>query len=109
MPSPTPSASPSPTPPTASPSPTPFSLFNDCGNGILDFPGEQCDDNNCDSGDGCSDECQTEGMPSPTPTESCGNNVLETGEQCDDGNTEDGDGCSCTCEMEEMPSATATP
>ncbi len=41
-----------------------------CGNGILDaFAGEECDDGNLNSGDGCSQECRFEGL--------CGNGVTD--------------------------------
>src|SRR5207244_11859901 len=46
-----------------------------CGNGVVD-PGEQCDDGNTVSGDGCSASCRLE---------ACGNGILDPGEQCDDG------------------------
>ena len=62
----------------------------DCGNGVVD-PGEQCDDGNTVSGDGCSSSCRLE---------VCGNGILDPGEQCDDGNTVSGDGCSATCQRE---------
>ncbi|HXJ37309.1 MAG TPA: DUF4215 domain-containing protein [Candidatus Eisenbacteria bacterium] len=62
-----------------------------CGDGTLD-PGEQCDDGNFISGDGCSSACQLE--------TTCGNHVIDPGEQCDDGNTVAGDGCSDTCQYE---------
>jgi cysteine-rich repeat protein len=62
-----------------------------CGNCILD-PGEQCDDGNVVSGDGCSANCTTE---------VCGNGILDPGEQCDDGNVVSGDGCSASCTIEE--------
>ncbi len=64
-----------------------------CGNGVLEA-GEQCDDGNTVSGDGCSSTCQIE-QPAV-----CGNGVLEAGEQCDDGNNVSGDGCSATCQVE---------
>src|SRR5262249_41610059 len=48
-----------------------------CGDGILQ-EGEECDDGNTVSGDGCSATCKHE---------VCGNHVLDPGEQCDDGNT----------------------
>ena len=38
-----------------------------CGNGTLE-PGEQCDDNNNVSGDGCSATCTTEWVPPPVPS-----------------------------------------
>ncbi len=65
-----------------------------CGNGVVET-GEQCDDGNTKSGDGCSATCQNE---APAPV--CGNGVVEAGEQCDDGNTKSGDGCSPTCQNE---------
>lgn len=65
-----------------------------CGNGVVQS-GEQCDDGNTASGDGCSSTCQSESI---TPV--CGNGVLQSGEQCDDGNTLSGDGCSSSCQTE---------
>lgn len=63
-----------------------------CGNGNLDSgAGEECDDGNTESGDGCSDVCLTE---------VCGNGRVDAGEECDDGNTASGDGCSASCEQE---------
>ncbi len=50
--------------------------------------GEQCDDGNLQSGDGCDANC--------TPT-SCGNGIMTVGEQCDDGNATNGDGCDTNC------------
>ena len=97
-----------------------------CGDGISD-EGEQCDDGNLISGDGCSSICHTE---------FCGNNIVDVGEECDfgsdpsvnaahypgcelnciwnvcgdgdksywetcdDGNTINGDGCSSVCYLE---------
>ena len=61
-----------------------------CGNGVVD-PGEQCDDGNTVSGDGCSASCRLE---------ACGNGILDPGEQCDDGNLVSGDGCSAGCRLE---------
>jgi len=59
-----------------------------CGNGTVE-PGEQCDDSNNVSGDGCDANC--------TPTR-CGNGILTEGEQCDDGNSDDADCCSNSCQ-----------
>lgn len=56
--------------------------------------GEQCDDGNNLSGDGCSTNCELEVLPV------CGNGALEEGEKCDDGNTVAGDGCSSVCTIE---------
>ena len=61
-----------------------------CGDGILGT-GEQCDDGNQLTGDGCSPTCKKE---------FCGDGILGTGEQCDDGNQLTGDGCSPTCKKE---------
>jgi len=61
-----------------------------CGNGALD-PGEQCDDGNLFSGDGCSSFCRNE---------ICGDGALVTCEQCDDGNLAGGDSCSADCLFE---------
>jgi len=61
-----------------------------CGNGLLE-PGEDCDDANVVSGDGCSSSCHLE---------SCGDGHLDDGEECDDGNALAGDGCSITCRIE---------
>ncbi|MGH7894582.1 MAG: DUF4215 domain-containing protein, partial [Candidatus Binatia bacterium] len=62
-----------------------------CGDGTLD-PGEQCDDGNYVSGDGCSAACELEGT--------CGDGTIGAGEQCDDGNATSGDGCSAACQLE---------
>ena len=70
-----------------------------CGNGLLES-GEQCDDGNTLSGDGCSASCTIESTPV------CGNGVLESGEQCDDGNTVSGDGCSSSCQLESTNTTT---
>jgi cysteine-rich repeat protein len=66
-----------------------------CGNGLIDN-GEQCDDNNLNAGDGCSDVCQTEygfsctGQPSVcTQLEICRDGVDN------DGNGQIDEGCVC--------------
>jgi len=81
----------------------PVNLQN-CGDGNLDPPGEQCDDDNKTNGDGCNALCQIEAnWKCPTPGQpcvdqrKCGNGVLTSDETCDDGNTKDGDGCSGDC------------
>jgi len=66
----------------------------DCGNGVLD-PGEECDDGNNVSGDGCNKGCGDEDGVAV-----CGNGIWEAGEECDDGNTTIHDGCSDNCEIE---------
>jgi cysteine-rich repeat protein len=48
-----------------------------CGDGILNtLAGEECDDGNNVSGDGCDDKCRNE---------ICGDRIIEDDEQCDDG------------------------
>ena len=89
----------------------PFPTDPVCGNSIIES-GEQCDDGNTFSGDGCSYLCQTEEddpvNPPPPEDPICGNSIIESGEQCDDGNTVSGDGCSYLCQTEENQ-ATSTP
>lgn len=78
-----------------------------CGNGIIGT-GEQCDDSNSNSGDGCSSTCNIEsgwictGEPSVCEESGgiCGDGIIETGEQCDDSNSNSSDGCSSTCSVE---------
>jgi cysteine-rich repeat protein len=61
-----------------------------CSDGVLNL-GEQCDDNNNTSGDGCNANCQSEATPF------CGDGILNAGEQCDDGNQINGDTCESNC------------
>ena len=61
-----------------------------CGNGELE-PGEECDDGDTVSGNGCSADCLEE---------ICGNGRVDSGEQCDDGNTDPLDGCDAACLLE---------
>jgi len=70
---------------------------NTCGNGVLD-PGEECDDENSNSSDGCTNLCTI-----------CGNGIVSPGEECDDGNLVDGDGCSAACEIEPAWTCTGQP
>ncbi len=65
-----------------------------CGDGFLDSDeGEACDDGNKVSGDGCSDNCQTEDgfvclmAGIPCVPAGCGDGILalDAGEECDDG------------------------
>ncbi|MDP4007611.1 MAG: DUF4215 domain-containing protein [Candidatus Peregrinibacteria bacterium] len=65
---------------------------NICGDGSVNQTvGEQCDDNNVFSGDGCSSTCQNE-VPAV-----CGNGVPQVGEECDDGNSVNDDACTNAC------------
>lgn len=76
-----------------------------CGSGTLSG-GEECDDGNLVSGDGCSSICIIEsGFQCPIPgtpctASTCGNGIKEGAERCDDGNTNPYDGCSPTCQRE---------
>jgi thiol-activated cytolysin len=67
-----------------------------CGNGTLE-DGEQCDDGDNLSGDGCSKDCDLE--------DECGDSSLDANEECDDGNTISGDGCNASCEIESVGDA----
>ncbi|MEI8230359.1 MAG: DUF4215 domain-containing protein [Candidatus Peregrinibacteria bacterium] len=69
-----------------------------CGNAVLNV-GEQCDDGNAISGDGCSDSCKRE-TTMTTGNAFCGNGRLDAGEECDDANRRDLDGCSANCFLE---------
>jgi cysteine-rich repeat protein len=62
-----------------------------CGDGTKDF-GEQCDDGDLQSGDGCSSMCELEPF--------CGDGAKDPDEQCDDNNNAGGDGCSAICQIE---------
>lgn len=57
---PTPTPAPSVTPTPGTPSPTPTAGMGTCGDGVVDTPGEQCDDGNLTNGDGCSSACKIE-------------------------------------------------
>ncbi len=72
-----------------------------CGDRVVDYPREECDDGNTAAGDGCSATCQRERPPT------CGDGRLDlaAGEQCDDNNTIAGDGCSPTCRFEPVGGA----
>ncbi len=81
---------------------------NACGDAILGA-GEQCDDGNVVSNDGCTNTCLAEaGYTCPTPGQACkrvsfcGDGILnlDLAEACDDGNTIPGDGCSPLCKLE---------
>jgi len=56
--------------------------------------GEECDDGDKNSGDGCSDTCKVEpGFNCPVPgrhARNAGNGIKESAEACDDGNRDDG-------------------
>jgi cysteine-rich repeat protein len=70
-----------------------------CGDGQV-TGGEECDDGNWVSDDGCDINC--------TLT-ACGNHVVTAGEQCDDGNLLPGDGCNVSCHLLECGDGERTP
>ncbi|MDB4943724.1 MAG: hypothetical protein JWP97_3258 [Labilithrix sp.] len=76
-----------------------------CGNAVQD-PGEQCDDGNAKSGDGCTDKCQVEKgyecktLGADCIAAACGDGIVAGDEDCDDGNTAAADGCSAKCVFE---------
>ncbi|HEY4160031.1 MAG TPA: SUMF1/EgtB/PvdO family nonheme iron enzyme, partial [Polyangiaceae bacterium] len=80
-----------------------------CGNGLIEGT-EQCDDDNTDSGDGCSSTCRFESgwdceQGEPTVCLAiCGDGVLVGPEAksggCDDKNKQSGDGCDAACRVE---------
>ena len=78
--------------PTLPPCPAPTAA---CGDGTLDS-GEQCDDGNTVSCDGCSASCQVE---------ACGNGKVECAEECDAGplNGQPGSGCDAECKVVPLP------
>ncbi|HJX63322.1 MAG TPA: DUF4215 domain-containing protein [Polyangia bacterium] len=78
-----------------------------CGDGEINQPSEECDDNNSVPGDGCNGVCKMEkNFTCPTPGKpcissfKCGNGTVEPGEVCDDGNTTPDDGCSADCTVQ---------
>lgn len=79
-----------------------------CGDGAINVDGEECDDGNGDSGDGCTATCALEADSAcPTPGQpcvsivECGDARVTGSETCDDGNTNAGDGCSAACALED--------
>lgn len=76
-----------------------------CGDGMVD-KGEQCDDGNAESDDGCSLACVVEsGYACDEPAAAChevvcGDGLRDDGEACDDENVEDDDGCDYKCAVE---------
>ncbi|MCA1791409.1 MAG: hypothetical protein LC667_16645, partial [Thioalkalivibrio sp.] len=91
----------------ASAPPAHATSYNKCGNGTLN-QGEQCDDGNTTSGDGCQSNCRVQdgyectGSPSvcaPEAEVDCGDGIVDEGEDCDGG-------ACCTTECTYRPSTT---
>ena len=74
-------------------------LFPRCGDNVLE-PGEECEDGNRDSLDGCDSDCNEEPAV-------CGDAILTEPVICDDGNTVDGDGCTSACILAPEPGQVA--
>lgn len=74
--------------------PTDDYACGNCGDGAL-YDGEECDDGNIESGDGCTPMCAIE----PRCGDGVVNNVIA--EECDGANEIDGDACSNLCETTE--------
>ncbi len=70
-----------------------------CGDGTQDA-GEECDDGNNISCDGCDRDCTID---------ACGNGAVCKPEECDDGNNIDGDGCTSACISELCMNGTVNP
>lgn len=74
-----------------------------CGDGVNN-EGEQCDDGNTNSIDGCHQCVITSGytctLTSPSMCTQCGSGKIALTEECDDGNLTPGDGCSALCTLE---------
>lgn len=64
-----------------------------CGDGVVDFPFEQCDDGPRNTASGAYGSCTPECKWGPR----CGDGIVQGSEQCDDGNRVTGDGCSAAC------------
>lgn len=84
-----------------------------CGDSII-VAGEQCDDGDTDSGDGCDGLCGVEpgytcnGAPSVCASV-CGDGTTSSDEACDDSNLVGGDGCDGLCEIEPGFSCSGSP
>ncbi len=76
---------------------TTTTLPEPCGNGTLET-GEECDDGNLISTDGCTDACTT-----------CGNGTVTAPEECDDGDLDSNDGCDADCTVTGCGNSVVTP
>ena len=60
----------------------------DCGDGIIETPGEECDDGNDVNDDSCNNLCIAN---------FCGDGTINNNEECDDGNQAENDDCRNDC------------
>jgi fibro-slime domain-containing protein len=79
-----------------------------CGDGLINVPGEQCDDANAISDDGCTAACMRDpDYACPEPGKpcvygvKCADGKLGGAETCEDGNARSGDGCDEACQLED--------
>jgi fibro-slime domain-containing protein len=86
-----------------------------CGDGVVNQPSEQCDDNNTLAGDGCSGTCQIEPNYTCPPQGGrcvisfrCGDGAVNPGEACDAGEYQGTPGCSADCKTQD-PGYTCEP
>ena len=86
-------------------------VVGSCGDGVAQV-GEECDDGNDASDDGCSPACTLEEVcPAPpcTPSSVCGDGRIEGDETCDDGGATSSDGCDALCRVETGFTCTGAP
>lgn len=85
-----------------------------CGDSLV-LLGEECDDGNAVSADGCSATCTIEegfvcNVQKPNKCwATCPDGIKASVEKCDDGNSTNGDGCSSVCKIESGYKCTGSP
>ncbi len=86
-----------------------------CGDNFVDSgAGEECDDGNLTSADGCSSTCKVEPGWACTGKRSrcdgiCGDGLIRGTEECDDADLMNGDGCNSKCRVEPGFTCTGEP
>lgn len=66
-----------------------------CGDGRIEPPYEECDDENVNDFDGCTNDCKIR-PTTPMDTSLCGNLRIDESEECDE-DSEDCSGCRRRC------------